>query len=227
MLHSFIFFGILTTDARGQRLTLAVFVFLSGVDVPRLGSFVEDYFAAQRKRPSGNAGPSTLTGQTLDQNVDAAFMSFVWSMLVQQDDVKVGVWTTQAVQTATTSSAGASHETAETKQDAAQARPSNEIETAAEQLSSLKDVGKQSADDKGKGKLLDDNQNCLGADEAGFVELGPHERSMPQDQLVAKYGGRLRIAADAEARWVAITGSSMRVCTASSKLVTNMLISLL
>ncbi|KAF8589533.1 hypothetical protein K439DRAFT_1332462 [Ramaria rubella] len=147
-----------------------------GCDVARLQHFIQGYYASQRP-------PRT-------QNVDNAFHTFVWTLLVQQSSVCVGL----------------------VPQDAA-------IEVyIAPQLSKKKAVSKPkkklSVPEPAPFPALNTRNTSPGNTNSepfiGRLLPIPDATTRPLENLMMEYGNSLRVAVDPETSFVAITGSHTR-----------------
>ncbi|KAK4048560.1 hypothetical protein OIV83_004728 [Microbotryomycetes sp. JL201] len=134
--------------------------------------------------PAGPAldepGPSTAA-LPIAQNVDGHFMSFIWSTLVQERNIQVG------------------------HLGQFEAASGSEDEQEQDATADASATRKGKCQEKGKQK---DKKPMMVA--GPFTELDENERQLPQTELLAKFGDNLRVAADPETTWQAITGSSAR-----------------
>lgn len=123
------------------------------------------------------------------QLVDDAFIAFVWDALLSQDEISLGVMPLAAPAQTQAPVASTSSVTPEPEQQQQQQGNGKKKKT---KNSSRKEVIK--APDMAKPDKLSSQDLALG-----------------RQALMAKYGNRLRVFADSETIWVALTGSHDRV----------------
>lgn len=214
----------------------------TGTDIARLDSFIFDYFKENGISTSHNAAiASSSTSNGQQQRIDPAFLSFVWDMLVAEEDVRVGVLrkpggrlahartptpeptpvVDQKGEDTEIKSEGAASEAGERPQasgsEQQQEQPSQD-DAAAEQ--SDQSAARPQAKTKGKKKYTADRKGkgkakdrSPSTDDADLEmhELDDEQRHWSRDKLMETYGQDLMIAVGEQTAWVALTGSSMRV----------------
>ena len=197
----------------------------AGTPVDRLDSFVEAYYARQAGSLNDNSdsaglhAPVASTSRITTQNLDEAFMEFVWRQLVLLPELKIaflrklGEGALPGTASAATPQLGngtpaldAEGNPADQMMDTAPAvQP--EIDQGAYNLKNKAKIKAERAN--GKKKARDAR---LTHDAWEFCELSSSEvENIPRSSLVEKYGmERLRVAADPETCYVALTGSHER-----------------
>lgn len=190
------------------RDDLTFHAFSTGTSVAALAEFIRQFYARVASKSGVDQHPiaSTSTSPAPDaeasaQKVDDAFVSFVWSALIDQPDVRVGVL--RRVQ--------AKPKNEEGTNDPAGAGPSSQpapTDGEAGVEGSQPPVPVETAVKKGKKKKVD--RKAQGPTHEMQI-LGEDERDLGRDALVERYGDKLRVLAGEETTWVAITGSHARV----------------
>ena len=140
-----------------------------GTDVGRLRSFVDSYHS-----------------KTALHGCDDAFFAFIWSILVQEDDITLAVLEPVVAPPAS-------------PPPQVDDMPGREQEGETASLPPVK---------KGQHK----KRAAPPAPTHTLVSLGADDVLRPLEDLLEEHGDRLRVTVSPEASWVAITGSHNRVC---------------
>ncbi|GAA5839056.1 hypothetical protein JCM11251_007864 [Rhodosporidiobolus azoricus] len=197
----------------------------AGTDLAALSSLISQYYSLQQQHqhsasPSSSTSPfPAATEDVRTQKIDDAFLSFVWSALVGQDDVWVGVMD-------------------EVKKDKGKGKEKEDEEEEGEEPKAEADEGEQGHDGEtiedgpgpststaptkkpaapkpkpkpaGKGKKA-----AAPPPTHTMTPLPSSELDLPLDELRARYEaegeGRLRVLVGEETAWAAITGSHAKI----------------
>ncbi|KAM0786068.1 hypothetical protein ACM66B_006879 [Microbotryomycetes sp. NB124-2] len=163
---------------------------MNGVSYSQLVQLVQSFYAPATG-PADEPGPST-NALPIVQNVDHAFMAFVWNTLAHEQDVRVGYLGQPPAE-------GADDDEDDEMDQDEHERDDDDTSDAGKK--------KKMKQKKGKGKQKDKKpKKVVGP----FEDLDDDERQLPHTDLLEKYGDNLRVAADPESAWQAITGSSGR-----------------
>lgn len=199
----------------------------AGTTIDRLDSFLAAYYS-RAAEASTSSNPSSLDSSTIisQQNLDTPFKEYIWHQLAALPELKVAfLRKLEAPQS--------------TVPDEANANGDNEVDDSIDGIKvdsgtpapvasgnnvvidelgqeidqgtfNLKNKAKIKAARKDPGKRVRDAR--LTGEQYEFVEIAKDEiEQSSRDQLLEKYGDTLRIAADAETCYVALTGSHERV----------------
>ncbi|KAK4053649.1 hypothetical protein OIO90_003888 [Microbotryomycetes sp. JL221] len=166
----------------------------AGINFARLEQIVQDFY-----NPKVN---QTLSTGAI-QNIDQPFLKFVWSTLCQQSDVRVGYIGVAGQE-------GGEEQQRGNSDDEGLPNSQHESSTAKQHQHQTNQVTTNNPQAKGKARALDAKPTSSTDAKVTLIELDRDERSLPAQALLDKYGDNLRLAADPEATWIAITGSSAR-----------------
>lgn len=188
---------------------------------------METFYA--RAADSKDTTKSSNTSSISTQNIDNSFKDFVWKQLASLPELKVAflrkLGNDHAAQGGTPDPGAANADTpAGENNEAGQASTPVPAPIASTSTALLDDEGNpidQGAFNlKNKAKIKAARQNDqsrhrdarLTGDQYEFVEIPQEEiQTSTREQLLEKYGNTLRIAADPETCYVALTGSHERV----------------
>lgn len=195
----------------------------AGTPVDRLDSFVQAYYARQASELQGQDGlPIASTSKIVSQNLDEAFMEFVWRQLILLPELKVAfLRKLDQSNAAAGGPAGPGNAQGTPQPDEADGATARDVEMGGTRNGSpemdqgaynLKNKAKIKAERAGAGGKKTARDARLMHDAWEFCELDPSEvEGVARAALVEKYGQeRLRVAASPEACYVALTGSAER-----------------
>jgi hypothetical protein len=191
---------------------------ITGTPIDRLDSFLDTYYA--RAAESASTNPSSSSSIT-SQNIDESFRDFVWRQLASLPELKVAFLRKLPIIAATTAVEAAATPGAD---DGSERGSTPALGPVPSSSTAMIDADGQNMDQgtfnlKNKAKIKAarkdskrDRDARLTGDQYEFVEISDEEiQSLSRAELLEKYGDTLRIAADPETCYVALTGSHERV----------------
>lgn len=198
---------------RIARLIRALLPFCSsvGTTVARLDAFLESYYQTQAAQTADHTASSSRGVNVSTQNLDAPFKEFVWKQLISLPEIKVAVL--KRLDPSASTPALALESALETQEDTKESGPDFKAEdsNALDPNANLRNKSLIKAARKDAGKRKRDAR--ISAEQWEFTELS-EEELLPatRQSLLDKYGqDDLRLAADPQTAFFALTGSQERV----------------